>query len=341
MPSLAETVAALVRRRRNAAHAEARGAGRLTSVKGFEPNPGGLRMFSYRPPGLAPGAPLVVVLHGCGQTAAFAEAAGWLALADRCGFAVVAPQQRQANNVNRCFNWFRRKDVSQGEGEAASIRAIAAEGLALGAGDPDRVFVVGLSAGGAMALGVLAAYPEAFAGGAILAGMPYGAAEGLAAALKAMRGGAPARSAEALAAPVRAASRHTGPWPRLSVWHGEADKVVNPRNAEAIARQWAAVHGLPEAPSREVRRAGRRRSEWCDPRGRTLVELHMLEGFGHGAPAAGAGPGRPDPFVIDCGISAALEIAAFWGLAETTGESADRPADRPRGGWLRRTLLGR
>ena len=73
----------------------------------FAPNPGNLRMFRYLPRGLKAGAPLVVVLHGCGQTAAgYDLGAGWCQLADQLGFAVLAPEQKAVNNPNTCFNWF-------------------------------------------------------------------------------------------------------------------------------------------------------------------------------------------------------------------------------------------
>src|SRR4051812_3309088 len=97
----------------------------LSEVRGFGFNPGGLRMLTHVPKVLAPGAALVVVLHGCTQRAgSHARAAGWLALADRLGFAVLAPEQVSANNPNRCFNWFEPGDIARGSGEAASIHAM-------------------------------------------------------------------------------------------------------------------------------------------------------------------------------------------------------------------------
>src|SRR5687768_1385135 len=104
MAGLEATIAQLARMRQLA---EADDGGRLAETAEFGPNPGALRMLSYAPVGLAPGAPLVVVLHGCTQrAAAHAASAGWLTLADRYGFAVVAPEQTTANNFNRCFNWY-------------------------------------------------------------------------------------------------------------------------------------------------------------------------------------------------------------------------------------------
>src|SRR2546430_12343739 len=93
----------------------------LTEVS-FAPNPGNLRMFQYLPPGVGTGAALVVILHGCGQTAAgYDQGAGWSQLADQLGFAVLAAEQKAVNNPNTCFDWFNPQDITRGEGEAASI----------------------------------------------------------------------------------------------------------------------------------------------------------------------------------------------------------------------------
>jgi len=110
------------------------------------------------------------------------------------------------------------------------------------------VFVTGLSAGGAMAAVMLATYPEVFAGGAIMAGLPYGCARSVEQAFGAMfsERSVPPR---ALGDLVRAASSHRGPWPKVSVWHGTADPIVKPSNGEAIVAQWTDVHGLSPAPS--------------------------------------------------------------------------------------------
>jgi poly(3-hydroxybutyrate) depolymerase len=116
--------------------------------------------------------------------------------------------------------------------------------------DPARVFVTGLSAGGAMAAVMLATHPEVFAAGAIIAGLPYGAAASMQEAFEAMASGRP-RTAIAWAAQVRAAApHHSGPWPRVSIWQGEADTTVRPVNAGELLKQWTALHGLSGAPSR-------------------------------------------------------------------------------------------
>src|SRR4051794_31909903 len=126
-------------------------------------------MFEHVPDGLPPRSPLVVALHGCTQAAEFGDDSGWTGLAGRLRFALLLPQQREANNGDLCFDWFRDRDNRRGQGESASVRAMVGRMVADHGLDPGRVFVAGLSAGGAMAAVMLAAYPEVFAGGAVIA----------------------------------------------------------------------------------------------------------------------------------------------------------------------------
>src|SRR3954463_16767186 len=142
----------------------------LVETAEFGSHPGSLRMFSFVPPNPEPAPALVVVLHGCGQTAAAYDfGAGWSTLAKRYGFALLMPEQQSANNANTCFNWFNPGDVARGRGEAASIRQMVARMVADHKIDPRRIYITGLSAGGAMTSVMLATYPEVFAGGAIIA----------------------------------------------------------------------------------------------------------------------------------------------------------------------------
>jgi poly(hydroxyalkanoate) depolymerase family esterase len=298
---------------------------RLTEVAAFGSNPGALRMLTYAPPDLRPGAPLVVVLHGCGQSAeAFAVGAGWTDLAERRGFALLCPEQTRANNRGRCFNWFQPADVRREGGEAASIRQMIDHVLAHARLDRRRVFIAGLSAGGSMALAMLASAPDLFAGGAVIAGVAYGAASNPGEAMLAMTLGAP-RSSAALADAARRASRHAGPWPRLSVWQGMADRTVAPANASRIIGQFLELQGLDRTPRLVEDLAGHVASYWHDPADRRVLELHQIEGLVHGAPLGTAGPdglGHEGPFLLETGVSATLEIARFWGLL-------DRPKPPP------------
>lgn len=321
MPDLGETTALLKRLRRQAeAFQNSPGSGevRMTETTNFGADPGALRMLSYVPEGLAPGAPLVVVLHGCTQRAeAHAEAAGWLTLADRYGFAVIAPEQRQGNNPNRCFNWYEPAHARRGRGEAASIRSMAAHAVRAHGLDAGRVFVTGLSAGGAMTCVMLAAYPDVFAGGGVVAGLPFGVADNLQAALGAMMGG-DRRSAKNLGDRVRRAGPAGGRVPRLSIWHGDADGTVKPSNAGEIAKQWASAHGLPAEPTATEALPGRTRAVWRSPEtGEVLMESVLIKGFGHGTPLSTGGAegvGSAAPYMLEAGVSSSLEIARFWGI---------------------------
>jgi poly(hydroxyalkanoate) depolymerase family esterase len=320
MPKLGETAARLakVRRQMQAVAGGAPVPTRMKEVTAFGDNPGALRMFSYAPEGLPKGAPLVVVLHGCTQRAsAFAEQAGWTTLADRYGFCVVAPEQTSANNPNRCFNWFQPADTERGAGEAASIRVMVGHAVKVHGLDPARIFVTGLSAGGAMTSVMLAAYPDTFAAGAVIAGLPYGAANNVQEALRAMHSGVGVDPSD-LGALVRGAAPAGGRVPRLSVWHGEADGTVNVLNARAIARQWAAVSHLRQDPDELVTLPGRTRSTWRGADGQPLIELNLIAGLGHGTPLSAGGEdalGAVAPYMLEAGVSSSLEIARFWGLA--------------------------
>ncbi|MBA2588528.1 MAG: PHB depolymerase family esterase [Alphaproteobacteria bacterium] len=284
----------------------------------FDPNPGNLRMFRYLPRGLKAGAPLVVVLHGCGQTASgYDLGAGWCQLADQLGFAVLAPEQKAVNNPNTCFNWFNPEDITRGQGEAASIAAMIQTVIETHRLDAGRVFITGLSAGGAMASVMLATYPEHFAGGAIIAGLPFGAAANVRDALESMRS-APLKTPHQWGDAVRAASDYRGPWPRISIWHGAMDAVVNINNAQASVAQWADLHGLSLGAAKQEMVDGAIRLRW-DSR----LEIYTLGALGHGTPIDASDLGQSGPFILDAGISSTRRIAEFWGLVPA---AASKPA---------------
>ncbi|TFI59279.1 PHB depolymerase family esterase [Sphingomonas parva] len=307
---------------------------RLSDLPDFGANPGSLLARFYVPEGMKENAPLVVVLHGCTQNAAaYDHGAGWSRLADRHGFALLYPEQQRANNPMLCFNWFSDGDTRRGEGEPASIRAMI-EAMRVRYGiDPARIFVTGLSAGGAMASVMLAAYPEVFAAGAIIAGVPYGCASDAAQAFECMAGRGRGGATRDLAARVRRASPHQGPWPRVQVWQGSADRTVAASNADAIVRQWTGLHGLPAAPQRSDLVAGHPRRQWLDASGALLVEQYEITGMAHGTPLdPGTDEGRSGEagaHMLDVGLSSTDRIAAFFGIAPAVEPPARRRA-RPR-----------
>lgn len=290
----------------------------LDEIQHFGSNPGALRMFAHVPAGLAAGRPLVVVLHGCTQSAAdYDLGAGWSTLADRFGFCLLLPEQQASNNPNRCFNWFQPGDSTRGQGEAYSIRQMVDKMVSDHGVDRGQVFVTGLSAGGAMASVMLATYPEVFAGGAIVAGLPYGAANNVQQAFETMFQ-SPPRPARAWGDLVRGASPHNGPWPRISVWHGGIDATVVPSNAGEIIKQWTDVHGLPAAASSRAIVDGYPRRVWLNADGDEVIESYTITNMAHGTPLA---TGRADhecgaagPFLLEVGISSSYHIAKFFGL---------------------------
>lgn len=298
----------------------------LVETRTFGANPGGLRMFSYLPPTVTADCPLLVVLHGCTQTAAgYDYGAGWSTLADRFGFALLFPEQQSSNNPKRCFNWFLPGDTERGHGEAESIRQMVAKMIADHRIDPARVFITGLSAGGAMTSVMLATYPDVFAGGAIIAGLPYGAATNVQQAFETMYQ-CPPRPPRVWGNMVRRASSHKGPWPRVSVWHGAADATVIPSNAVEIVKQWTDVHGLSVEPSCETVVDGYPRQVWTDNAGNEVIESYTIPRMAHGTPlASGAADhqcGVAGPFLLDVGISSSYHIAKFFGLAEVQAQSS-------------------
>jgi poly(hydroxyalkanoate) depolymerase family esterase len=292
----------------------------LVETKSFGANPGDLRMFSYVPGNLQPAPGLVVVLHGCGQTAAgYDLGAGWSTLAKHYGFALLMPEQQPVNNAQGCFNWFNPEDTARGRGEACSIRQMIARMADDHQIDPHRIFVTGISAGGAMTSVMLATYPEVFTAGAIIAGLPFGVATNVREALNGMFQ-SPVRPAGELGDLVRGASRHRGPWPKVSVWHGSADRTVNPANANEIVKQWLDVHQLPSTPMSAGTVDGYPRQIWWNADGETTVESYTITDMAHGTPLGTAENderyGAQGAFLIEAGISSSYHIANFFGLTE-------------------------
>ena len=290
----------------------------LDPVMDFGSNPGALKMYVHGPahvlPSAAPFRPLVVVLHGCTQTAASFEAgARWGDLADRHGFVVLYAEQQRDNNQRGCFNWFAEGDTHRGHGEVESIRQMIGHAVATLAVDPHRVFICGLSAGGAMAGAMLASHPELFAGGAIVAGLPYGTASSTSEALESMYMGK-IKDAKAWGDLVRSASDHRGAWPTVAIWHGDADTTVKPINAGELVKQWANVHGLGADVPTEIRIGTATRRAWRDADDRVCLVDYSVPDLSHGVPVDDAD--APAPFFLPSGICATRQIADDWGLLD-------------------------
>ncbi|MBB4063971.1 extracellular catalytic domain type 1 short-chain-length polyhydroxyalkanoate depolymerase [Gellertiella hungarica] len=307
--------------------------GSLREIPRFGTNPGQLKAWLYLPSDLPSGAPLVVALHGCGQTAEdFARGTGWNRLADRHGFAVLYPEQQRRNNGGRCFNWFQPEDFAAAGGEVDSIRQMILHVVECQGLDGQRVFIMGLSAGAAMAHAMLATHPDLFCGGGIVAGLPYGVTRTMGDALQLMRGrNLPRPQVLADAMPAAPANRHR--WPRITVWQGGADRTVRAVNAEMVLSQWRGAMGLSAGGETSRIRGARRTLFKGAGKNGPLLESVTLDALGHGLPlAAGASAplGVAGQFFLDCDLSAVARMALFWGLIEERDLPAyERAGERP------------
>ncbi|MEU8620466.1 PHB depolymerase family esterase [Streptomyces sp. NPDC048623] len=306
-------------------------AASLTEVTGFGSNPGNLQMFRYVPDGLPAGRPMVVALHGCTQTAAgFDNETGWTKWADTWGFALLLPQQKSANNANSCFNWFEPGDFSRGQGEALSIKQMVDRMAADYATDASRVYVTGLSAGGAMTSVMAASYPDVFAGAAVVAGIPFDCARTMSAGLSCMSPGSDL-TAQQWGDKVRAAySTYSGAYPTMSVWHGTDDTTVKPMNMTELVEQWTNVHGTDATADVSDTVQGYPHKVYRDGSGRAVVESYSITGMAHGQPVdPGSGAtqcGTAVQYIPDMNICASYRIGEFWGLAGGGGGTGSLPA---------------
>ncbi len=309
-------------------------AATLTEVTGFGSNPGNLRMWEFAPPGLPSGAPLVVVLHGCTESAdLYATETEWNDLAARFGFAVVYPEQKSANNFSLCFNWFQPGDISRGQGEALSIAEMVSAMKAAHASDPARVFVTGMSAGGYMTEVMMAAYPDVFAGGAVNSGGAYRCASSLVETTSCQQGNVN-RTPSAWGDLVRAAfPGYAGPYPRLVAFHGSSDFTVAPANLQQSVDQWSDVLGIDRsADVDETFRTSTHRI-YRDASGAAQIETYLVTGMGHALtvdPGSDADQGgATGAFSEDHDIYASFYAASFWGL---TGGGGGGSPDAGGGG---------
>ena len=219
-------------------------------------NPGNLDFYWYAPSHLKKDTarPLVIVLHGCTQTAAgIANLSDWNNLSDRYGFYVLYPQQKITNNISGCFNWFRKHDIIKDRGEVATIKNKIDEIMTDYFIDTNQLFVYGLSAGASMSVALLANYPSFFNAGAILAGGAYSSDYNV---LKGMLSMSQPKelSSSTLASAVKDQNpRYSGIYPRVVIIHGKQDGVVDIRNAYQVIQQWTCLHETDTIPNDTIR----------------------------------------------------------------------------------------
>ena len=292
----------------------------LAAVTSFGSNPGNLQMFEYAPAGLPANAPLVVAMHGCTQSATAYENAGWNELADTWGFYVLYPQQQSSNQSSSCFEWWDPSQTSRDQGEALSIKQMVDTMKAKHSVDASRVFVTGLSAGAAMTAVMLATYPDVFAAGAIMAGLPFRCASSLSDTSACQYSGKSETPAQWGALVKNAYPGYTGAYPRVSVWHGDADTTVKPSNATELVKQFASVNGVDSTtPTLSETVDGAAHKTYADGSGTVRVESYIIPKMTHGtaidpgfAPAGGCGVASP--YILSAGICSTYYAGLFFGL---------------------------
>jgi poly(hydroxyalkanoate) depolymerase family esterase len=242
---------------------------------------------------------MIVMLHGCTQTPDdFAAGTRMNALAEEHGFLVAYPAQTSRANMRQCWNWFRPGDQRRGGGEPSLIAGITEEIIRQHGVDPKRVYIAGLSAGGAAAAIMGDVYPDLYAGVCVHSGLPSAAAQDMASAFDAMRLGAKVQEPSARLVPT-------------IIFHGEKDMIVNPSNGEAVA---AKVVGSASGLRREAeqgRTAGGRnyvRTTYADEKGRILCEHWRIRESGH----AWSGGCRSGSHTDPLGPDASREMVRFF-----------------------------
>ena len=264
-------------------------------------NPAGTREYRlYIPANRNDERPaLIVMLHGCAQTPDdFAAGTKMNALAEEHGFLVAYPRQNLRANIRQCWNWFRPEDQRRGAGEPSIIAGITEDIVRQHGVDPKRVYIAGLSAGGAAAAIMGDAYPDLYAGVGVHSGLPAAAARDLASAFDAMRLGAKVQQPSAKLVPT-------------IIFHGERDMIVHPSNGEAVAaKALGGAHGLNQK-TEQGRVAGGRayvRVSYAAESGRTMCELWRIPEGGH----AWSGGCRSGSHTDPLGPDASREMVRFF-----------------------------
>lgn len=256
--------------------------------------------------------PLVVMLHGCTQSPDdFAAGTRMNAIAERETVIVAYPGQIRSANMQGCWNWFSPADQARGAGEPSIIAGITAEIMREHAVDPRRVYIAGMSAGGAAAAIMGQRYPELYTAIGVHSGLACGSANDMPSALAAMKRG-PGKSGSAT---PQSGQRRV---PAI-IFHGDQDMTVNRKNADAVATQ--ATHGATlaiETSNATVAGGHRyRRTIGRDGSGATILEQWTIHGGGH----AWSGGSPAGSYTDHRGPDASSEMMRFF-LAQTMATPA-------------------
>ncbi|WP_026285631.1 extracellular catalytic domain type 1 short-chain-length polyhydroxyalkanoate depolymerase [Vreelandella zhanjiangensis] len=245
--------------------------------------------------------PLVVMLHGCTQNPDdFAVGTHMNQLAEEQAFCVLYPAQPISANSSRCWNWFKASDQQRDGGEPEILAGMTREILDTHKLDATRVYVAGLSAGGAMATTLAMTYPELFAAVGVHSGLPHGVAKSLPDALAAMQGGAPG---------VKGQGSHPASSVPAIIFHGDRDTTVHLSNAERVAAQYAITQGKGDVDAGRVAGGhGYTRTVYRDAMGEARLEQWRIHGAGH----AWAGGSSLGSYTDPKGPDASKEMLRFF-----------------------------
>jgi poly(hydroxyalkanoate) depolymerase family esterase len=283
----------------------------LAELITFGSNPGELSGQYYSPNINKPA--LVVLLHGCAQQSEdLAQQSGLLNLAKQHNFALLLPQQALTNNIKGCFNWYSAEDYTKNTGESLSIKNMVVQ--LKHQLNSTNVYIVGLSAGGAMASSMLVNYPELFTAGAVVAGIPFPCADGLITGISCMKHG-PSQTPEELVALIKKIKPKQTYWPKLSIWTGKKDNIVNPLNASVLAEQWAQLSHVMDKPMID-NQSGYKVTQWQNEAKEVQVELIEVNQLGHGImvnPDTENG-GEASGYLLAAPVSTAQHLVRLWGL---------------------------
>ena len=251
--------------------------------------------------------PLVVMLHGCTQDPDdFAAGTRMNALAEERGFLVAYPAQSGSANMQKCWNWFQPADQGRDRGEPSIIAGITRQVMEDYEVDEGRVYVAGMSAGGAMAAIMGAVYPDLYSAVGVHSGLAPGSAHDMPSAFSAMRQGNPGNPV------TEAGSNGQAEIPPTVIFHGDRDGTVHPRNGDRLLANLTASDGSSLKVST---RQGRvpdghafTRISYRDTDGRSVVERWNVHGLGH----AWSGGGRPGSYTDPKGPDASAEMVRFF-----------------------------
>lgn len=291
---------------------------KFTELKHFGNNPGDLEASYYLPKidsSNSANPALVVLLHGCAQQAEeLADKSGLFGLAKHHKFALLLPQQGLKNNIKHCFNWYSAEDYTKDKGETLSLKNMITS-LSHKV-KSENVYIIGLSAGGAMASSLLVNYPELFTAGAVVAGIPFPCADGLITGISCMRNG-PSQTSDELVSLIQKINPKQQNWPKLSVWTGENDSIVNPLNASMLAEQWVKLSKTKIKTKPMIsKKSGYTISRWQNIDEEVQVELVEIKNRGHGImvnPKIENG-GETMDYVLESPLSTAMHVIEFWQL---------------------------